>query len=37
MKEISVSKKFKVIKLFLSALSYDEIAEQAGVAKALVD
>jgi len=36
MKEISVGKKFKVIKLFLGGASYDEIAQQAGIAKGSV-
>ena len=36
MKQISVSKKLKVVKLFFSGLSYDEIAQQTGVAKGSV-
>jgi len=36
MREISVTKKMKVIKLFFSGLSYDDIAQQAGVAKGSV-
>ena len=36
MKEIPVSKKLKVIKLFLVGVSYDEIAQQAGIAKGSV-
>ena len=30
MKEISMNQKFKVIKLFLSGLTYDEISLQGG-------
>jgi transposase len=36
MKEISMNQKVKVIKLFLSGLSYDEISQQVGVAKGSV-
>lgn len=36
MKEISLIKKQKVIKLLFSGLSYDEIAQEAGVAKGSV-
>jgi DNA repair exonuclease SbcCD ATPase subunit len=36
MKEISVNQKFKVIKLFLNGLSYDEISQQVGIAKGSV-
>jgi hypothetical protein len=36
MKEIPINNKFKVIKLFLGGVSYDEIAQQAGIAKGSV-
>ncbi len=36
MKEITIHTKLKVIRLFLSGLSYDEIAEQCGIAKGSV-
>jgi len=36
MKEIDIGKKFKVIKLFLGGVSYDEIAQRAGIAKGSV-
>jgi len=36
MKEITINTKLKVIKLFLSGLSYDEIAEQTGISKGSV-
>jgi len=36
MKELTTSKKGQVVKLFLTGLSYDEIAQQAGVAKGSV-
>lgn len=36
MKEISINQKFKVIKLSLSGLSYDEISQQVGIAKGSV-
>jgi hypothetical protein len=36
MKEISMIQKQKALKLFLSGLSYDEIAQQAGIAKGSV-
>jgi len=36
MNEISTHKRIRVIKLFLTGLSYDEIAQQAGIAKGSV-
>jgi len=36
MKELSITSKRKVIKLFLTGLSYDEIAHQVGIAKGSV-
>ena len=36
MKDISLTKKQKVIKLFFSGLSYDEIAVEVGIAKGSV-
>lgn len=36
MKELTVTQKLKVVKLFLGGLPYDEIAEQSGVAKGSV-
>lgn len=36
MKELTLSKKIKVIKLFLSGYTYDEIAQQVGIAKGSV-
>ncbi len=36
MKEISINLKMKVIKLFLNGHTYDEIAEQVGIAKGSV-
>jgi len=36
MREISTQKRIKVIKLFLTGLSYDEIARQVGIAKGSV-
>lgn len=36
MKELTITKKLKVIKLFLTGLSYDEIAQQSGIAKGSV-
>ena len=36
MKEITMNNKLKIIKLFLSGLSYDDIAMQVGVAKGSV-
>ncbi len=36
MREISITKRIKVVKLFLSGLSYDDIAQQVGVAKGSV-
>ena len=36
MKHLTMSIKMKVVKLFLTGLSYDEIAQQAGVAKGSV-
>jgi len=35
-KELTVTQKLKVVKLFLTGLSYDEIAQQSGVAKGSV-
>ncbi len=36
MREISITKRIKVVKLFLSGLSYDDIAQQVGIAKGSV-
>ena len=36
MREISLTSKYKVVKLFLTGLSYDEIAHQVGIAKGSV-
>jgi predicted nucleic acid-binding Zn-ribbon protein len=36
MKKISLTQKFKVVKLFLTGLSYDQIAQQIGIAKGSV-
>ena len=36
MKELNMSSKYKVIKLFLQSLSFDEIAVQTGVGKGSV-
>lgn len=36
MREISLDRKYKVVKLFLTGLSYDEIAHQVGIAKGSV-
>ena len=36
MKELTITKKLKVVKLFLTGLSYDEIAQQSGIAKGSV-
>jgi transposase len=36
MKELTINQKLKVIKLFLSGLSYDEVAQQVGIAKGSV-
>ena len=36
MKEINIIKKHKVIKLFFSGLSYDEIAMELGIGKGSV-
>ena len=36
MKELTINKKLKVVKLFLTGLSYDEIAQQSGIAKGSV-
>jgi uncharacterized protein YerC len=33
MREISLTSKYKVVKLFLTGLSYDEISHQVGIAK----
>jgi hypothetical protein len=35
-KELSITQKLKVVKLFLTGLSYDEIAEQTGISKGSV-
>jgi len=35
-KELTVTKKLKVVKLFLTGLSYDDIAQQSGIAKGSV-
>ena len=36
MREINLTNKYKVVKLFLSGLSYDELAHQVGIAKGSV-
>ena len=36
MREISLTSKYKVVKLFLNGLSYDEIGRQVGIAKGSV-
>ena len=36
MKELTITQKLKVVKLFLTGLSYDEIAEQTGISKGSV-
>ncbi len=36
MREISITRRIKVVKLFLSGLSYDDIARQVGIAKGSV-